>query len=329
MSNTPSISTLVSTAYMGIKLGTSAIGFAKQYKPGKTVVATHDNASEDSYRVSRSLIPPGFDTELKVLTKAINACRAVFNKHTLTVGRSADGQKADGDKVIPSRVIADGSFMAEWNQALSEFRAAHQAFVYAYPGIVRAIETASYHGQALGNSFDLTEYPDQQAINDGFAVTLEGPFPIADASTLANMPLDRQTREALESQLEAHQRRMLANASQALAKDMAELLSNMATNLNKLRDYHDTPAHARTGKAPAIYESLVTNVQDAVAKARAFAIPETDAGSKLLSIVDTIVDTLNPAALSADYLKSAPYHAGLVADRAAELAQALAGEDWD
>ena len=82
--STPSISTLVSTAYMGIKLGTSAIGFAKAYKSGKTVVATHDNASEDSYRVSRSLIPPGFDAELKTLTKSINTCRAVFNKHALS-----------------------------------------------------------------------------------------------------------------------------------------------------------------------------------------------------------------------------------------------------
>jgi len=327
--STPSISTLVSTAYMGIKLGTSAIGFAKAYKSGKTVVATHDNASEDSYRVSRSLIPPGFDAELKTLTKSINTCRAVFNKYTLTVGRSADGQKADGDKVIPSRVIADGSFMAEWNQAVSDFKAAHQAFVYAYPGIVRAIETASYHGQALGNSFDLAEYPDQQAVLEGFAVTLEGPFPIADASTLANMPLDRQTREALEAQLEAHQRRMLANASQSLAKDMAELLANMATNLNKLRDYHGTPAHARTGKAPAIYDSLVTNVQDAVTKARAFAIPETDAGSKLLAMVDQIEEALNPSSLTADYLKSAPYHAGIVADNAAALAAALDACDWE
>lgn len=326
--STPSISTLVSTAYMGIKLGTSAIGFAKAYKSGKTVVATHDNASEDSYRVSRSLIPPGFDAELKTLTKSINTCRAVFNKYTLTVGRSADGQKADGDKVIPSRVIADGSFMAEWNQAVSDFKAAHQAFVYAYPGIVRAIETASYHGQALGNSFDLAEYPDQQAVLEGFAVTLEGPFPIADASTLANMPLDRQTREALEAQLEAHQRRMLANASQSLAKDMVEYLKTMATNLGKLRDYHGTPAHAR-GKAPSIYDSLVTNLQDAVNKAKDFAIPETDAGSKLMDMIELIETTINPSSLTADYLKSAPYHAGIVADRAAELAQALAGEDWD
>ena len=327
--STPSISTLVSTAYMRIKLGTSAIGFAKAYKSGKTVVATHDNASEDSYRVSRSLIPPGFDAELKALNKAINTCRAVFNKHALTVGRTADGQKADGDKVIPSRVIADGSFMAEWNQAVYEFQAAHQAFVYSYPQIIHQIETASRHGQALGDSFDINEYPDQQAVLEGFAVTLEGPFPIADASNLSNMPLDRQTREALEAQLEAHQRRLVSTASQALAKDMAELLANMATNLNKLRDYHGTPAHARTGKAPAIYDSLVTNVQDAVTKARAFAIPETDAGSKLLAMVDQIEETLNPSSLSADYLKSAPYHAGLVADRAAELAQALAGEDWD
>ena len=326
--STPSISTLVSTAYMGIKLGTSAIGFAKAYKSGKTVVATHDNASEDSYRVSRSLIPPGFDAELKTLTKSINTCRAVFNKYTLTVGRSADGQKADGDKVIPSRVIADGSFMAEWNQAVSDFKAAHQAFVYAYPGIVRAIETASYHGQALGNSFDLAEYPYQQAVLEGFAVTLEGPFPIADASTLANMPLDRQTREALEAQLEAHQRRMLANASQSLAKDMVEYLKTMATNLGKLRDYHGTPAHAR-GKAPSIYDSLVTNLQDAVIKAKDFAIPDTDSGSKLMDMIELIETTINPSSLSADYLKSAPYHAGLVADRAAELAQALAGEDWD
>ena len=45
------VSTLVATYYMKIALSVSAITFAKAYKSGKTVVATHDNASEDAFRV--------------------------------------------------------------------------------------------------------------------------------------------------------------------------------------------------------------------------------------------------------------------------------------
>ena len=324
------VSTLVATYYMKIALSVSAITFAKTYKQGKTVVATHDNASEDAFRVSRSLIPPGFDSEYKALTKAINQCRAVFNRFAVTVGTSADGKKADGDKVIPSKVYADGSFLAEWNPAYAEFTAAHANFVSNYPSIVQAIQHASQYGSALGNSFDLSEYPDVQAVREGFAITLEGPFPIADARGFTSLPINRDIRQALESQYEAYQKRLVANASQSLAKDMAEYLSNMATNLSKLTEFYRTPEHLRSGKRqPAIYDSLVTNLQDAVAKARAFAIPETESGSKLMDLVDQIEATLNPDALSADLLKSNPIHAGKVANDAAALAAALDACDWD
>ena len=330
MSDNLNVSTLVATYYMKIALSVSAITFAKTYKQGKTVVATHDNASEDAFRVSRSLIPPGFDAEYKALTKAINNCRAVFNKFAVTVGTSADGKKADGDKVIPSKVYADGSFLAEWNPAYAEFTAAHANFVSAYPSIVHAIQHASQYGSALGNSFDATEYPDVQVVREGFAITLEGPFPIADARGFTSLPINRDIRQALETQYEAYQKRLVANASQSLAKDMAEYLSNMASNLRKLTEFHKVPEHLRAGKRqPAIYESLVTNLQDAVAKARAFAIPETESGSKLMALVDQIEATLNPDDLSADYFKASLIHAGQVADNAAALAAALDACDWE
>ena len=329
MSNTPSVATLVATQMMNIRMCQSTISFTKPYKRGKEVMASHDNASEDSYRASRSLIPKGFDTEYKALTKAVSACRAVFNKYTYTASVTANGDRAaPGDRLIRSKYIADGSFMSEWNQALTEFQATHQAFVYRYPQLVRDIEAASMHGAALGDSFDLADYPDAQQVREGFAITLEGPSPIADGSAFRTMPLDAETIHALEAQWDAQQRRALAVASQTLAKDMVEYLKTMATNLGKLRDYHGTPAHAR-GKAPSIYDSLVTNLQDAVNKAKDFAIPDTDSGSKLMDMIELIETTINPSSLTADYLKSAPYHAGIVADRAAELAQALAGEDWD
>lgn len=324
------IARTVASYYMDINLKVSAITFAKAYKVGKRVVANHDSASEDAYRVSRSLIPPGFDAEYKELTKAINQCRAVFNKYTVTAGTSADGKKADGRKLIPSRVYADGSFLNEWNPAYQGFQTAHAAFVSAYLSIVRNIEAASSNGGALGYSFDANEYPDLQTVQDGFAVTIEGPLPIAagygDSDMLVVTP---EARRALEAQYDAYQKRLVANASQSLAKDMAEYLSNMANNLGKLSAYHKTPEHLRKGKAPAIYDSLATNVQEAIAKARAFAIPETEAGSKLLDLVDQIEEVLNPDDLSADWFKASPLQAGRIAEDAAALANALDACDWE
>ena len=327
--DTLNVSTLVATYYMKIALSVSAITFAKTYKAGKTVVATHDNASEDAFRVSRSLIPPGFDAEYKALTKAVNNCRAVFNKYAVTVGTSADGKKADGDKVIPSKVYADGTFLNEWNPAYQEFQNAHANFVAMYPNIVHSIQHASQYGQALGNSFDPSEYPDVQAVREGFAIDLQGPFPIADARGFTHLPINRDIKQALESQYESYQKRLVANASQSLAKDMAEYLSNMAQNLGKLSEYYRTPEALRPKRQPAIYDSLVTNVQDAVAKARAFAIPETEAGSRLIEMIDQIESTLDPASLDADLLKASPIHAGKVASDAAALAAALDACDWD
>lgn len=328
MSNS-SVSTLVATNFMRIKLSTSALGFQKGYKQGKSVLARYDGADESSYRVSRSMIPPGYDLEYNALKKAQNATRTVFQAHTLSLGKSADGTKADGDKVIRASKIADGSFFAEWYAAEATFASAHSAFYQAYPSIVDAIERDSAMGKALGSSFDRSEYPIQEEVMAGFAVVLEGPFPIADASNYDLLPLDKDTREALEARYEASQARAVSVMSQSLAADMADYLQVMATNLEKYRDYLKAPNDQRK-RAPSIYKSLVTNLTEAMDKARSFAIPETEQGSRLIELVDTVKNQLQPHKLDADIIKSAASsYVDQLARTAKGLADMLTGEDWD
>jgi hypothetical protein len=104
----------------------------------------------------------------------------------------------------------------------------------------------------------------------------------------------------------------------------------MAEQIGKLGVHYGTPSYGRDGKAPAIHDTLVTNVAEAVAKARAFAIPDSDQGSKLMAYLDEIEQTLQPDRLDADYIRALPgSYLNNIANTAQGLAEALSGEDWD
>ena len=328
MSN--NLSYTVASMFMRVELSTSALTFSRRDKANTEDLTARKRAGRGAYRVSKSLFPEGYDAELKNLNQARNKARALFDKFTVHVAKSADGKRNEGEKWIRASLIADGSFLAEWRNAEYEFNNAHQAFIYAYPALIQNLEHASGAGQGLGDDFDEAEYPDIQTVREGFALTLKGPFPIADGSIYGTMPLDEATRVSLEAQYEAVNRRAVAVASQNVAADMAKYLANMAAQLEKLGVHYDTPSYGRDGKAPAIHDTLVTNVQDALTKARAFAIPDSDQGSKLMAYIDQIEQVLQPNRLDADYLKAMPgSYLANIAETAAGLAEALSGEDWD
>jgi hypothetical protein len=327
----PNLSSTIASMFMSIELSTSAKTFSKTDKANTHDLCAKKGASKGAYKVSNGLLPEGFDAEYKALMTARSKARAVFDKYTIHVARSADGNKNDGSKWIRASHIADGSFLNEWRQAEQEFNNAHQAFINAYPQLLRSIE---YHSSnrvgGMGEDFDINAYPTLQDVIDGFALTLKGPFPIADGSIYGTMPLDPDTREALEKQYDAVQRRAVSVASQNAATELAKYLKVMADMTKRLSEFNSTPTHQRQGKAPAIRETLASNVAEAVAKARAFAIPDTDQGSKLMAYLDEIEESIQPDRLDADYIKAVPpSYLNNISNNAAAIAAAMSGEDWD
>lgn len=325
------LSSTIASMFMRVELSTSAVAFTRMDKTNTVYLTARKRAGRGAYRVSKSLFPDGFDSELKALNQARNKARALFDKFTVHIARSAAGKRNEGEKWIRSSFIADGTFLAEWRNAEAEFNSAHQAFIYAYPNLIHSLAHASSYGGGLGDDFDINEYPDMQAVREGFALTLKGPFPIADGSVYGTMPLDPDTRKALENQYDAVNRRAVAVASQNVASELTGFLANMAEQIGKLSTHYDTPSYQRDGKAaPAIHDTLVTNVQDAMAKARAFAIPETEQGSKLVDYLDQIEQALQPDRLDAGYLKAMPgSYLNRISNTAKGLAEALSAEDWD
>jgi hypothetical protein len=324
------LSSTIASMFMSIELSTSALTFSRRDRANTEDLTARKRAGRGAYRVSKSLFPPGYDTELKALNTARNKARQVFDRFTTHVGKSADGTKNEGAKWIRASHIADGSFLNEWNMAESIFNAAHQAFILAYPGLVQSIQHDSQYGQALGDDFDLSEYPDVSVVQDGFALALKGPYPIADGSIYGTMPLDPATRDALEKQYDALNRRAVAVASQNVATELAEYLKTMAAMTKRLSEFNATPSYQRSGKAPAIHETLTSNVVEAIKKARAFAIPDTDQGSKLMAYLDEIEESIQPDRLDADYIKAVPpSYLNNISNSASAIAEALSGEDWE
>jgi hypothetical protein len=324
------IAKTVSSLFMTIEMSSSALSFAKKDKKNTDELTASKRTGKGALRVHKSLLPPGYDTELKAVNAARAKARKVFDQHTVHVSKTADGTQNEGAKWIRAEAYADGSFLSAWNAAVAEFDAALDKFVDAYPDLLWRLSMAG-PDEGLGQcEFDRTEYPDVSEVQAGFALSLKGPFPIADDSIYGSMVLDPKTRDNLEAQYAAEQRRAVAVASQNVAAGLTKYLKTMAEQIGKLGVHYGTPTYERQGKAPAIHDTLAANVAEAVSKARAFAIPDSDQGSKLMAYLDQIEQTLQPDRLDADYIRALPgSYLNNIADTAQGLAEALSGEDWD
>jgi hypothetical protein len=324
----PNIAQTVASLFMTIEMSSSARSFAKRDKKNTEELTTLKRTGKGALRVNKSLLPPGYDAELNAVNTARGKARKVFDKYTVHVAKTADGTQNEGTKWIRAAAYADGSFLAAWNAAVAEFDAALDKFVDAYPDLLWRLSMAG-PGEGLGQfEFDRTEYPDVGDLRTEFALALKGPYPIA--SDYGTVPLDPSTRANLDDQYAAEQRRAVAVASQNVAEGLVKYLKNMAEQIGKLGVHYDTPTYDRQGKAPAIKDTLTANVAEAVAKARAFAIPDSDQGSKLMAYLDQIEQTLQPDRLDADYIRALPgSYLANIADTAQGLAAALSGEDWD
>ena len=321
----PSILSSLTSNFFRVNLTGTAIPFSKPYKEGKVVLAQHDGASDDAaYRASRALIPKGYDGQLCAVRTAYNAVRAYYTKDTVPCGQQANGDAAKGERLLVAKIIADGSFLNEIARLNAELDTTREAFACSLPATIQAI----YNNNALGSSFDWNDYPSPDDVRASFVYVLEGPFPIADSRNLVGMPVSTDWLSAIETQMESAAKRQLAFAQQDMAKDLVKYLAVMATNLTKLCDYHATPFADRQGNTPPLRESMIGNLQEAIKKARLYAVPDTDAGSKLIALIDQIEQTINPDTLNTDLLKGSPYIARAIGKQANALAEAIEDTDW-
>ncbi len=322
---TTSILSSLTSNFFRVNLTGTAISFSKPYAQGKTVLAQHDGASDDAaYKASRALIPKGYDGALSSLRTAYNAVRAHYTSSTVPFGQQANGEAAKGERLLAAKLIVDGSFMNDLNRLQAELDTAREAFACTMNNTINSI----YTNNALGSSFDWDDYPSPDEVRASFIYQLEGPMPIADSRNLIGMPVSTDWLSAIETQMESAAKRQVAYAQQTIAKELADYLAVMATNLAKLTDFHATPFADRQGKTPPLRESMVTNIQDALKKARVYAVPDTDAGSKLIALIDQIEQTINPDSLNTDLLKGSPYIARTIGKQASSLAEAIEDTDW-
>lgn len=331
MSTNTSLAESISSMFMRGSLKTSKVSFSTSDKASRDKLADDYDASSEAFNVTKHLVMKGFNAELDALNKAYNKVRTVYDQFTEHVERSASGAAAAGERWIPTKFLISGEYKKAMDDVISTFWAQHARFVNCYPQLINDLEYASSQGgrQALGRVFDRSKFPSIDKVRDGFAVELTGPYPIADASAYRNMPASPEVREALEAYYEATLRRNTAVASQNVANDLAKYLKVMADNLAKLTEHNLKPKVPGT-RAPSIHDTLVTNVTETLNKVKAFAIPDTDQGSKLMDLVDHIEATLSPSSLNSDMIKQLPPTATQrISEQAKSLASLVEEQDWD
>lgn len=325
MSN--NLADLASSYFMTTSLSLTGYSFTKSFKKGKQIIASAENASSpDSFTSGRKLFPKGYDSYLTAMQQAQNQARTWFAKRTLSMNTAADGETASGDKHVPGKYVADGSFMAEFRAIEAQFLPAKQAFLDNYYATIQRIERDG----VLGDTFSWTDYPGLDDVDKKFQMELKGPFPIPNTGNLRskNLQLTPDAIEQIEIQMDAQAKRQLSFGQQALATQLTTYLQTMATNLSKLAEYKTDPS--RFTKQTPIFESMVTNVTDALDKIRAYALPDTEAGSRLMDMVDKIEAELAPQDLNPDVIKSAPtYLTRTLASKASALADALSSSDFE
>lgn len=311
--------------FMTVTLSGTALSFRKPYAKGKEVMVEHDGATDASaYSAFRSIIPKSHGASFAQLTTDYGAVSRYVRESTMAAGKQTNGDAVKGTRLVATKLVRDGSFLNEYQRLNQVLDLSRENFALDLPNVLYAIQASS----AIGSSFNPAEYPTQDQVRESFKYTLKGPFPLVDEYALNRMELSTELAESIELQMEAEARRNVAFAQQDIAKEVAGYLGDMAKTLGKLSDFHATPFAERTGKTPAVKEALVSNVQDALKKARLYAVPDTDAGSKLADLIDQIESTLNPTSLTTDLIKSSPYMAKTIGQQASALAEAVEATEW-
>lgn len=324
--NQTNIADLASSYFMTTSLSITGFSFSKTFAKGKKILAQAEGATnEKTFTSGRKLFPDGYNAELNAMKEAQNKIRTWFNTKTLPFGIAADGETASGPKLVASKYVADGSFLSEFAQLYQTFLDAKQAFLDVYDYRVYEIE----RDRATGDGFNPSDYKSRQEVEDKFQVSIQGPDPIAGTDVLDKMvvPMTPDARRQYETYLNNKAKAQLNFGQQEVVEDLTKYLQTMVTNITKLADYRDNPEGKRKA---SIYDTLTTNVTDTLDKIRTYALPDTEAGSRLLAMADKIEEELAPQDLNPEVINSLPSHqARTLASKASALADALNSSDFN
>jgi len=318
MTNTPILDQASSSLLSVTLTGTGGWTPNAKIKGAEDVLASEYGGSSKAFRGTENILPAPYNVEFLALQKSFGAVRAAFYEATMPAGHTTNAkgkQEATGERLVTASKLADGSFLntlAKLNQELDNARTALASTIQSQ---VMAIQADG----ALGSRFDPTRYPSPSDILTGWRYEPVVPKPLTDGSKLKGMSLPASLITAIESQLEAQAASQIAFGQQSLVTDTLANIRTMADNLARLDQWFST----QQGKRPPIYETLVTNLRDSLAKLRAYALPDTPAGAKLLDLARDVEGRLDLSTLSASDLKNDHTIARRTAKEASTLADSI------
>jgi hypothetical protein len=291
----------------------------------KLLLAQASGVDESAFgSISRKLFPADYAAELKAANDAVTAQTVHFERHTLPFDHSAGGRARPRRAILASR-ITDGTFLSENRALCDQVRHAGERFAVALPHLMASIQADPRYMRA----FDAGKYPTPDDVRAAYTFqyaqeTLE-PLPSGASFPVSNQALQAAQR-AFEERLASKYRFGMQRAS----LDLAGYLATMAERVGEWARYQAMSERDREAefgsraKAPGWKSTLTTNVTDAVAKLREFALPDTREGAQLLVLLDEIDETLTPQALDTESIRSSVRYAEHVAATAAQLQGAIA-----
>ncbi len=329
MNENQSISEVASNHYMLVTFKATGLTVTKTDKVARSTLAAANGVDETQYRVSKVLLPSGYDAEFKVLRKALSAAQTDFYNTTMAFSRSADGSAA-GKRLVsvsaimppvdPKTGVAPPSWIAKFAQHSKDIAAHREAFAAAMPSIMARISADPMYS----TQYDAGQYPTPDQIRESFRFSIEGPEPIARGTSV---PLTGKLAKALEQRFERQIQEQLTFGQQQLATgakcSMLHYARVLAERTAKLVEHMDTG----DGKAPQLYATVTGNLESIAAKAREYAVAGTDVGDALLKVADKITADIVPPGRTAEDLKGNAPLARSTSEKAAELAQEI--EDMD
>ncbi|MEA3639953.1 MAG: hypothetical protein VBE63_08415 [Lamprobacter sp.] len=281
-------------------------------------------------------LPDPYNKEFAELVKAHGLVRTEYYKATMPFGNrgaTADTKTASGDRFIVSSVAASAEFGSKFTVAGSQtagslYDALDAARQTCGMTIDQRVQDA-INDQVLDAQLQpYAKYVTSTDILAGWVYTPVTLKPMARTDVLEGMFLPPNVAKNIEAHMEAQAAEQLKFGQQQTILETVEYLKTMTKNLTKLSKWYAT----QKGRRPAIYDSLVENVQHSLGKLRDYAMPETEAGSRIVDLVDELSEALDLTAITADDLKKDPQLASKKAKDAEKAAGQLSdalGSIWD
>lgn len=301
-----------------VTMSKTELAATRSDKDARHRLAQIDGVGDEAYRVSKIVIPAAHAGPYIDVKKALAAAKDDFNRTTMPIGMTAGG-KASPDRVVTTEQIMNENWLGMMMAHAKRVDAAREAFAVALPAMMTAVQ----NDPAFAAKFDPTEWPTADQIRDSFKFTISGPDPIGDFSYVS---ITGGMAQALSKRFDAKLAKQVEYGQMRTAKEMLDYMQAMADSLFSLSEFLEKGGKA---KRPKVYETLTTNLQGIVEKARTFAIRDTDSGKALLDMAKKIEDALVPPGRTSDDFKDNLPLARATAEKASALIEELSDISFD